>query len=83
MRRSVRYGLAGLLALGGAAPAAADTPPVDLEPAVRAAMAETGARGVAIAQIADGKVVMVRAYGARDQFSGGLALGYTFWWGKR
>ncbi|MCW2382676.1 MULTISPECIES: MipA/OmpV family protein [unclassified Sphingobium] len=26
---------------------------------------------------------VVRAYGARDQFSGGLALGYTFWWGKR
>ncbi|MCH7860817.1 serine hydrolase domain-containing protein [Sphingomonas sp. NPDC092331] len=66
MRRSVGYGLAGLLVLAGVAPVSADTPPVNLEPAVRAAMAETGARGVAIAQIVDGKIVAVRTYGARN-----------------
>ena len=25
---------------------------------------------------------IVRAYGSRDQFSGGLAMSYTFWWGR-
>lgn len=64
MRRAMRFGLAGLLALGAAAPAAAKGP--DMDAAVQAAMAETGAKGVAVALIDKGKVVSVKAYGARN-----------------
>ncbi|MBB4100836.1 CubicO group peptidase (beta-lactamase class C family) [Sphingomonas kyeonggiensis] len=64
MRRSVRFGLAGLLALGVAGPAAAKGP--DMDAAVKAAMAETGAKGVAVALIDKGQVVSVKTYGDRN-----------------
>ncbi|MEP9359472.1 serine hydrolase domain-containing protein [Sphingomonas sp. KR3-1] len=65
MRRAVRFGLAGLLALGMAAPAVAQER--DIDAAVKAAMAETGAKGVAVALIDKGQVVSVRTYGARNE----------------
>lgn len=65
MRRTVRFGLAGVLALTGAGPVAAKGP--DMDAAVRAAMAETGARGVAIARIEQGEVVSVQTWGARNE----------------
>ena len=58
MRRAMRFGLVGLLALGAAAPAVAKGP--DMDAAVKAAMAETGAKGVAVALIDKGKVVSVK-----------------------
>ncbi len=64
MHYGVRFGLAGLLALGAAGPVAAKGP--DMDAAVKAAMAETGAQGVAVALIDKGKVVSVKAYGARN-----------------
>lgn len=64
MRRAMRLGLAGLLALAGGGPAAAKEPGIDA--AVKAAMAETGAKGVAVALIDKGRVVSVKAYGARN-----------------
>ncbi|WP_218018080.1 serine hydrolase domain-containing protein [Sphingomonas azotifigens] len=62
-----RLALAALLTLLGcetaqAHPAAAP----NIDGAVRAAMAKTGAKGVAVALINDGKVVYVRAYGVRN-----------------
>jgi CubicO group peptidase (beta-lactamase class C family) len=52
------------LALAGGGAAAAKGPGIDA--AVKAAMAETGARGVAVALIDKGRVVSVKAYGARN-----------------
>lgn len=67
MSLSVRFGLAGLLALGGAAPVSAGAPQAGaMDAAVQAAMAQTGAKGVAVALIAGGKVVSVKTYGARN-----------------
>lgn len=63
MRRWVRF---GLLALGSAALVSAGKPGPDMDTAVRAAMAETGAKGVAVALIDKGKVVSVRTYGVRN-----------------
>jgi CubicO group peptidase (beta-lactamase class C family) len=58
-----------LLALGlAAAPAAAKPRPTPeaLDRHVRAAMAETGAKGIAVAVIENGKVEQVRSWGARN-----------------
>jgi CubicO group peptidase (beta-lactamase class C family) len=63
MRRWVRF---GLLALGSAALVSAGKPGPDMDTAVRAAMAQTGAKGVAVALIDKGKVVSVRTYGVRN-----------------
>lgn len=64
MRRVVRFGMAGLLALAGMGAASARDP--DMDAAVRAAMAETGAKGVAVALIDKGRVISVKTYGARN-----------------
>ncbi|MBO9623334.1 MAG: beta-lactamase family protein [Sphingomonas sp.] len=67
MRKRVRFGLLGLLALvgGGTAPAGS-RPARNIDAAVEAAMTRTGARGVAVALIDNGEVVSVRTYGARN-----------------
>lgn len=65
MRRGLRSG-AALLALCGATLAWASGPPRDIDATAEAALAETGARGMAIALIDKGKVVSVRTYGARN-----------------
>jgi CubicO group peptidase (beta-lactamase class C family) len=62
MRRLVRF---GLLALGSAALVSASGP-ADMDAAVKAAMAQTGAKGVAIALIDKGQVVSVRTWGVRN-----------------
>ena len=67
MRWRVRTGLVGAIALGTAAPLAATQAAPDLEPAVRAAMTETGAKGLALALIDRGKVVSVRTWGVRNE----------------
>lgn len=63
MRHWVRF---GLLALGSAALVSAGKPGPDMDAAVKAAMAETGAKGVAVALIDKGKVISVRTYGVRN-----------------
>ncbi|WP_420141211.1 serine hydrolase domain-containing protein [Sphingomonas sp.] len=64
---SCRLALLGLTALVGGEAARASFPMArDIDPAVHAAMAKTGAKGVAVALIDNGKVVSVRAYGARN-----------------
>jgi CubicO group peptidase (beta-lactamase class C family) len=62
MRRLVRF---GLLALGSAALVSASGP-ADMDAAVKAAMAQTGAKGVAIALIDKGQVVSVSTWGVRN-----------------
>jgi CubicO group peptidase (beta-lactamase class C family) len=54
-----------LLVLAGA-PLASRPAAAEIDARVRAAMAETGARGMAIAVIDDGRVNYVQAYGARN-----------------
>lgn len=66
MRGVMRF---GLLALGSAALVSASAPPplpLDMDTAVKAAMAETGAKGVAVALIDKGQVVSVKTWGARN-----------------
>lgn len=65
--RGARLGLAGLLVLGTTVPVSARAPVTQIDSAVAAAMAETGARGVAVALIDQGRVISVRAYGARNE----------------
>lgn len=66
MGRTMRIGLIVALVLCGV-PASAAHPMVHkLDATVKAAMAETGARGVALALIERGKVESVRAYGVRN-----------------
>lgn len=54
------------LLLGLAGPAIAGTTPARLDAAVKLAMRETGARGMAVATIDKGRVASVQAYGARN-----------------
>ncbi|NYT42712.1 beta-lactamase family protein [Sphingomonas sp. R-74633] len=63
MRHLVRF---GVLALGSAALVSASGPVPDMEAAVQAAMAETGAKGVAVALIDKGQVVSVKSWGVRN-----------------
>lgn len=63
MRRGVRL---GLLVLGGAALVSASGPAPDMDGAVKAAMAETGAKGLAVALIDKGQVVSVNTWGMRN-----------------
>src|SRR5687767_4511133 len=55
-----------LLALPGASSARTRPSAQQIDSEVRAAMARTGARGLALAVIADGKPVLVRAWGERN-----------------
>jgi CubicO group peptidase (beta-lactamase class C family) len=65
----IRFGLlalaAQLAAASGAFAQAVPTPP-DVDALARAAMAETGAKGLAIAVIDDGQVASVQAWGVRN-----------------
>ena len=61
------YGVAVLLTLIAWTPGVARTRTDPIVAAARAAMAETKARGLAIAVIANGKVVSVRAFGIRNE----------------
>lgn len=63
MRRILRLGLGALLA-AAAIPAMAA--PHRIDTAARAAMTQTGARGLAIALVERGRVTHVAAFGARD-----------------
>ena len=65
---SRRQTLAMLAASGAVAalPAAAADKAMQIDAAARAAMAKTGARGLAIALVEHGKVGLVRSYGARN-----------------
>lgn len=58
--------IAAALALTALAPASARDRTPALEAAARQAMAETGAQGLAIATIADGKVTTVKTFGRRN-----------------
>jgi CubicO group peptidase (beta-lactamase class C family) len=63
--RSISLALAALLAAGGAASAEVpDGPAIDA--AVARLMRDTGARGLAVAVVDDGRVAYVQAYGARN-----------------
>jgi CubicO group peptidase (beta-lactamase class C family) len=67
IRRTVLGMMTAMVAL--AVPAAAQTQPdraATMDAAVAAAMTKTGAKGLAVAVIEDGKVVFVRAYGLRN-----------------
>lgn len=65
--RTKRWAMAGALLLAGAMPAAAQAPSsAAIDAAAKAAMAKTGAKGLAIAIVEDGKPVLVRSYGARN-----------------
>lgn len=64
--RVLRSGLlAGVLMLAGAS-GVAGASVADMDAAVKAAMADTGAQGLAIARIDRGRVTFVRAYGVRN-----------------
>jgi len=56
-----------MLALSSAVPVSAAYPTGNVEVAVKVAMTETGAKGVALALIEHGKVVSVRTWGARNE----------------
>ncbi|WP_425457836.1 serine hydrolase domain-containing protein [Arenimonas fontis] len=65
----VRAALPALMAFAagaGGTPAAEAAPPPTLDAEVRAAMAATGARGLAMALIEDGRVSWVQAWGERN-----------------
>ncbi|MDP5278826.1 serine hydrolase domain-containing protein [Sphingomonas sp. DG1-23] len=65
--RAKRWATAVAILLAGVAPAAAQSGKVArVDAAVQAAMARTGAQGLAIATIEDGKPVLVRSYGVRN-----------------
>ncbi|MES1973820.1 MAG: serine hydrolase domain-containing protein [Pseudomonadota bacterium] len=66
MKRFRRLALYGALAMIASTSALARTRPDPVGTAARAAMAETGARGLAIATIAGGKVRTVRTWGVRN-----------------
>jgi CubicO group peptidase (beta-lactamase class C family) len=63
--KTIALGL-GIVAVVLAAPAQARPNPKAIDTAVRAAMKRTGARGLAMAVIHDGKPVFVRAWGERN-----------------
>ena len=67
MAKMLVYGAAVLLAAHGAAFVPARAQPDAMEAAAHAAMAETKARGLAIATIDKGKVTSVRAFGIRNE----------------
>lgn len=68
MRAAAVLGFAAcvLAAMSPTSSAMAQEPPAQLDRAVREAMAQTGAKGLAIALIDDGQVTSVAAYGVRN-----------------